>query len=101
MTAEKLNQDTQGRSSSGAERDNEVQIRSAMCHESWTASLQSRCACCGPRQQSVERASVILHGWDTDLGGKLQARQRLAQMSLQGTDHDEHERFRVASEGIL
>ena len=35
------------------------------------------------------------------LGGKLQAGQRLGQMGLQRTDHDEHEGLAVSAEGEL
>lgn len=36
-----------------------------------------------------------------DLCRELQACDRFLQMRLQGADHDEHEGFRIAAEGVL
>lgn len=59
---------------------------------------------CGPDVGVVNLRVVVSggrwmgYGGPADLGSELQARQSLAQMRLERTDHDEHERFRVASE---
>lgn len=63
-------------------------------------SSQYRCVCCGPDDYQHSVRSCCL-GRTVYLGCKLQARQGFVQMSLQWTNHDEHERLRVAAQREL